>query len=173
MSAPGDLMWILRHLAAVVALPFMVTVVVPAWLAARYGVEARMPATAIEVGFVALGGLAGAVGLALFASSLYWFARHGRGTLAPWDPPRRLVVGGPYRYVRNPMIAGVIFILIAEALVLRSAPHAWWAVLFIAINLVYIPLIEEPMLEARFGDDYKRYKRHVRQFVPRLTPWEP
>jgi protein-S-isoprenylcysteine O-methyltransferase Ste14 len=145
---------------------------VPVWLAGRYGVETRMPASAIAFASAMGGTIAGAIGLAFFATSLYWFARHGRGTLAPWDPPRRLVVGGPYRYVRNPMIAGVIFILIGEALVLRSPPHMWWALVFTGINAVYIPLLEEPMLEARFGDDYMRYKRHVRRFVPRRAPWD-
>jgi protein-S-isoprenylcysteine O-methyltransferase Ste14 len=173
MSAAGSVEWALRHLAAIIALPLTVTVLVPVWLARRYGVEISMPAGAIELASAMLGAIVGAIGLALFASSLYWFARHGRGTLAPWDPPRRLVVGGPYRYVRNPMITGVIFLLIGEALVLRSAPHGWWALLFAGINAVYIPLIEEPMLEGRFGEDYKTYKRHVRRFIPRRTPWRP
>jgi protein-S-isoprenylcysteine O-methyltransferase Ste14 len=56
--------------------------------------------------------------LARFASSLRRFAGEGESTLAPWDPPRRLVVTGPYRFVRNPMISGVIFLLLGEASVL-------------------------------------------------------
>ena len=96
-----------------------------------------------------------------------------RGTLAPWDPPRELVVRGPYRYVRSPMISGVVLALFGESLVLQSAPHAEWAVGFLIINLVYIPLLEEPMLRIRFGDSYREYCRHVPRIVPRLSPWAP
>ncbi|MFI5182692.1 MAG: methyltransferase family protein, partial [Thermoanaerobaculia bacterium] len=60
------------------------------------------------------------IGLVLFVSSLHHFATRGRGTLAPWDPPRNLVVTGPYRFVRNPMISGIIFILFSEASLLQS-----------------------------------------------------
>lgn len=68
------------------------------------------------------------IGLALFGSSLRRFASEGKGTLAPWDPPSVLVLNGPYRYVRNPMISGVLFVLFGEALlelylrVLQSRP---------------------------------------------------
>jgi protein-S-isoprenylcysteine O-methyltransferase Ste14 len=111
------------------------------------------------------------MGLALFAASLRHFAIHGLGTLAPWDPPRRLVVRGPYRYVRNPMISGVIFMLCGLALGLRSAPHATWAAGFMAATFLQIPLLEEPQLEARFGSAYRRYRSAVPRFVPRMRPW--
>jgi protein-S-isoprenylcysteine O-methyltransferase Ste14 len=71
------------------------------------------------------------------------------------------------------MISGVIFVLFGEALVLVSAPHGTWAVAFLVLNLVYIPLFEEPQLAQRFGDPYREYCRHVRRFLPRLRPWEP
>ena len=109
----------------------------------------------------------------LFVASLRRFAGEGEGTLAPWDPPRRLVVRGPYRFVRNPMISGVIFLLFGEALVLASWPHAAWALAFLALNAVYIPLVEEPQLERRFGDAYREYRANVRRFLPRLRAWEP
>ena len=80
---------------------------------------------------------------------------------------------GPYRFVRNPMISGVIFVLFGEALVLRSPAHGAWALAFLAANLVYIPLVEEPQLEQRFGEAYREYRRHVRRFLPRLRPWRP
>ena len=71
------------------------------------------------------------------------------------------------------MISGVIFLLLAEACVLRSRPHAAWAGLFALANLIYIPASEEPMLAARFGKPYREYKRAVRRFLPRLRPWTP
>ena len=164
---------LLRHLLAIAALPFMVAVVVPIWIARGSPGSAHVGRSALEV-LAQLGGLlALATGLVLFAASLRWFATVGKGTLAPWDPPRALVVRGPYRYVRNPMISGVIFILIGEALVLLSRPHAMWALAFAAINAVYIPLFEEPQLERRFGASYREYRRHVRRFLPRLRPWQP
>ena len=164
------LMW-LRQLLAIAALPFTVTVLVPLWIARDGDATVVAPDTGFNVALVAGGALFLLAGLCLFATTVALFWRRGRGTLAPWDPPRVFVADGPYRYVRNPMISGVIFILIGEALVLRSYAQARWALVFFVVNLVYIPLLEEPMLEARFGESYRNYKRHVRMFIPRATPW--
>lgn len=163
--------YLVRHLLSVLILPTTVVVFVPVWIARRYGVRAIWPAAAADVALAMMGIVVLGVGLVLFGASLWHFFLHGRGTLAPWDPPRRLVVNGPYRYVRNPMISGVIFMLFGLAMILRSRPHAMWALTFVAINAMYIPLLEEPMLQARFGSDYDRYCRHVGRFIPRLTPW--
>jgi protein-S-isoprenylcysteine O-methyltransferase Ste14 len=163
--------YLLRHLLSVLALPTVVAVVVPGWIAQRDAQQLALPTTVAEVALAFAGVITFALGLGLFAASLHHFFVHGRGTLAPWDPPRRLVIRGPYRYVRNPMISGVIFMLVGTALALRSWPHARWAGLFILINCTYIPLLEEPQLAARFGADYARYRRHVRRFVPRVRPW--
>jgi len=167
-------MWmLLRHLCAIVALPGVVAIVVPVWIARRNGVEFSAPHDLESTALQVLGMVLLIVGVGLFSASLYNFWSRGRGTLAPWDPPRRFVVAGPYRFVRNPMISGVILVLAGEALVLRSRPHAIWAGVFAMINVVYIPLLEEPMLVARFGEPYRRYKAHVPRFVPRIRPWNP
>jgi protein-S-isoprenylcysteine O-methyltransferase Ste14 len=79
---------------------------------------------------------------------------------------------GPYRYVRNPTISGVVLILFGEALVLLSRPHVLWACTFLGINAIYIPLWEEPDLERRFGEAYLEYSRHVPRLLPRLRPWQ-
>jgi len=154
-------------------LPFTVTVLVPVWIARRNGIALALGRSVGSLTLQAIGVGALAVGLLLFVASLRRFAGEGRGTLAPWDPPRRLVLRGPYRFVRNPMISGVVFVLFGEALVLLSTPHAAWAAVFLALNLVAIPLLEEPMLEARFGESYREYCRHVPRFLPRMTPWSP
>jgi protein-S-isoprenylcysteine O-methyltransferase Ste14 len=99
------------------------------------------------------------------------FGRFGNGTLAPWQPTQKLVVIGPYRYVRNPMISGVFFILIGESLILHSTSILEWAGLFFLINTTYFILSEEPSLEERFGQDYRQYKRHVGRWIPRLHPY--
>ena len=165
-------MMLLRHLFSIAALPFVVTVVVPLWIARNNGTKlgiAEPPQIILQaIGVAVLG-----VGLALFVSSLRRFATEGQGTLAPWDPPRELVVRGPYRYVRNPMISGVFLVLVGEALLLLSRPHGAWAATFFVINAIYIPLIEEPQLAHRFGPSYENYRRHVPRLIPRLRPWEP
>ena len=164
---------LVRQVSAIVVLPGVVTIVVPVWIARQNGVEPSSPRD-LESAALQLSGLVLlTVGVWLFSASLYNFWARGRGTLAPWDPPRRLVVAGPYRFVRNPMISGVIFILLAEALMLLSLRHAAWAGVFLLFNLVYLPVLEEPMLVARFGEAYLRYKQHVPMIVPRLRPWNP
>jgi len=160
-----------RHILAIAILPFTVTVLVPWWIAARSGIFPTLSASAGALILQAAGVVVLMVGLLLFFSSLRRFAAEGLGTLAPWDPPRHLVVEGPYRFVRNPMISGVLFVLAGEAMILRSRPHAFWAVAFLGINMVYIPLFEEPLLRLRFGDAYREYCRHVPRVFPRLTPW--
>ena len=161
---------VLRHLIAILALPVTVTILVPVWIAWSYAVPVEVPSTVAETLLVIPGLVFLLVGLVLFSATLFLFPTRGKGTLAPWDPPRHLVVRGPYRFVRNPMISGVIFILFGEALFLRSVPHAIWATVFLALNLIHIPLLEEPQLEERFGDDYRRYANHVPRFLPRLRP---
>ena len=164
---------LLRQLLAIAILPFMVAVLVPYWIADRYGVTFGLGRS---VGFVILQVVGLALlgfGLVLFVASLRRFAADGKGTLAPWDPPSVFVMRGPYQFVRNPMISGVIMLLFGEALVLLSPPHAVWAVGFLILNVFYIPVVEEPQLERRFGDSYREYCRHVRRFIPRFTPWRP
>ncbi len=164
---------IIRHLLAIAVLPFSVTVLIPVWLARRSDIPLAVASDAREIAGQALGVVLLGLGLLLFGATFRKFDRDGQGTLAPWDPPRRLVVGGPYAYVRNPMISGVVMVLFGEALVLLSRPHFEWALLFFAINAVSIPLIEEPMLRERFREEYREYCRHVPRLLPRLRPWRP
>jgi len=165
------MLYILRHAVSVLALPMTVAVLVPAWIARRYEVGFRFPAGNADAALLGLGVACASIGLTLFAASLTHFFSRGRGTLAPWDPPRQLVISGPYRYVRNPMISGVLFTLAGIALVLRSSPHAAWAGAFALVNAIYIPRFEEPGLRRRFGEEYREYCRHVRRFVPQRRGW--
>ncbi|HEY7635562.1 MAG TPA: isoprenylcysteine carboxylmethyltransferase family protein [Gemmatimonadales bacterium] len=148
-------------------------VLIPVWLARRNGTVPGVGSGPGQLALQAVGLVVLGVGLVLFVASLRRFATEGRGTLAPWDPPRHLVVRGPYRYVRNPMISGVVLVLFGEALVLLSRSQLEWALIFLGINAVYIPLIEEPLLAERFGDGYRDYCRHVPRLLPRWRPWEP
>jgi protein-S-isoprenylcysteine O-methyltransferase Ste14 len=162
---------LIRHLFAIAALPFVVAAVIPRWLARTNHVTLAVATSAPQLVAQLAGLFSLLIGIALFVSSLKRFANDGKGTLAPWDPPRQLVVVGPYRYVRNPMISGVAFVLIGQALVLVSRPHATWALTFLIINGIYIPLLEEPQLEQRFGASYTEYREHVPRLIPRLRPW--
>ncbi len=109
-----------------------------------------------------------ALGVLLLAACIVEFARRGRGTLSPVDPPRELVVHGLYRYVRNPMYVAVTMILLGEALWLGSRDVViYWAVFFTAAN-VFIVVYEEPHLRRQFGDSYADYTRRVGRWMPRL-----
>jgi len=162
---------VLRHLAAIVILPVTVLVIVPVWIARGSNVRVA-PAPSLSTVLIQTVGIAAlSIGFLLFVASLSRFAKEGRGTLAPWDPPRHLVITGPYRFVRNPMISGVMFMLAGEACVLLSMPHAMWALIFCVTTLLYVPVVEERALQARFGPSYREYARHVPRFIPRLRPW--
>ncbi len=113
------------------------------------------------------------VGLLLLIKTVVLFGKVGEGTLAPWDPTQSLVVRGVYRYVRNPMISGVVLILLGEAAFSGSLPLLYWAAFFFTANAIYMPLSEEPGLARRFGDDYLLYKKNVPRWIPRVTPWTP
>src|SRR5262245_12111094 len=160
-----------RHLLSIAILPFTVPVLVPAWVARDRGVSFSAGATVADIALQLAGVVLLALGLTFFIWSLRRFAVEGQGTLAPWDPPRNLVVRGPYRYVRNPMISGVLMIILGEAAILRSWPHLVWVGIFFGLNVLWIPLFEEPQLADRFGESYREYCRNGPRVIPRLTPW--
>jgi protein-S-isoprenylcysteine O-methyltransferase Ste14 len=108
------------------------------------------------------------LGIALLAACIFEFARTGRGTLAPVDPPRVLVVRGLYRYVRNPMYLSVTLIVWGEILLTRSAAlSVYWMVWFGAANL-FVWGYEESALRRQFGSDYDRYAAAVGRWFPRF-----
>jgi len=110
-----------------------------------------------------------AAGAAVLVTCVWEFARSGRGTLSPADPPRELVVRGLYRYVRNPMYLGVTLALLGEALLARSTSLvAYWATFFAVVNAFVIGY-EEPDLRKRFGESYERYTARVGRWIPRTT----
>ncbi len=165
-------MMVLRHLLAILLLPFVMAVIVPRWLLRTYASSDTRWAS--ETAAALAGHVSGVVvvltGFALFAWCLSLFARIGKGTLAPWDPTQRLVAVGPYQYVRNPMISGVLTMLIGQAVFHGSRVIAIWAATFFAFNHVYFLAIEEPGLEQRFGASYREYKSAVPRWIPRTTP---
>jgi protein-S-isoprenylcysteine O-methyltransferase Ste14 len=162
------------QIKAFLLLPGTVVVIIPSvllFLDNSAPVTSWIPSTltfapvVVGIAFMLLGALL------LFTTNRQFF-HVGRGTLAPWSPPLRLVVAGVYRYVRNPMISGVFAILLGEAVAFGSIPLFLWFLGFLIANLFHIPFIEERSLERRFGEAYRLYKQNVPRWIPRLTPWE-
>ena len=90
----------------------------------------------------------------------------GKGTPAPFDPPRKLVVRGPYRFVRNPMYIGAGMTLAGAALFYQSLSILFYTGLFFLITHVFVVLYEEPTLRRTFGADYQAYCRRVGRWLP-------
>lgn len=111
-------------------------------------------------------------GFYLLAYTIKMFARIGQGTLAPWNPPQKLIVQGIYLHMRNPMIEGVLLILLGESILFGSIWLYLWFLLFLIGNHFYFIKSEEPGLVKRFGDEYLRYAENVPRWIPRRTPWD-
>jgi len=109
--------------------------------------------------------IAGAAGLIW---CIWQFFAEGRGTLAPVDPPKELVVHGMYRYVRNPMYVSVLAILIGEAIFFESIGISIETIIFFAATHLFIVYYEEPYLKYQFGPSYENYFRTVGRWIPRL-----
>jgi protein-S-isoprenylcysteine O-methyltransferase Ste14 len=101
------------------------------------------------------------------------FVREGRGTPAPIAPTERLVVGGLYRHVRNPMYVAVVGAIVGQALLLGRPVLLVYAALAGAGMWAFVRGYEEPTLTARYGEEYRAYRRAVPGWVPRLRPWTP
>jgi len=113
----------------------------------------------------------GAIPILLGASIYLWcawdFTFAGRGTPAPIDPPKELVVRGLYRYVRNPMYVGVVSILFGEALFFESRTLFEYAAIVFIFFYLFVVLYEEPILTRKFGESYRNYCKTI----PRWIPW--
>ena len=161
-----------RWLKALVALPGTVLIVIPGVILLATGGMVWAPTAPLSIGLVWLGAVIGVAGACLGTWATWLFMRFGEGTAAPWDPARRLIARGPYRFVRNPMIIAVFMMLVGESLWFRSWALMAWLAAFVAGYLLYIPLIEEKRLAIRFGADYEAYRRNVPRWIPRPTPRE-
>ena len=113
-----------------------------------------------------------ALGLVPLLTSFARFAWEGLGTPAPIAPPSRLVVGGLYRRVRNPMYVAVLGILLGEALFLADVHVFYWALIFWAACHLFVLGYEEPTLKRTFGAEYQTYRANVPRWLPRATPWK-
>ena len=154
---------------AIVVLPGTALVYVPGAIVLLSG--AMAPAPLAEPRFW-IGALLAVAGFAVAVWTVRLFTGVGEGTPAPWAPPAKLVVRGPYRYVRNPMISSVLVMLAAESLISGSWYLAGWMVVFFVLNAIYFARVEELALGRRFGESYRLYKANVPRWIPRWRPWD-
>jgi protein-S-isoprenylcysteine O-methyltransferase Ste14 len=154
----------LGSLVFLVAEPGLMGGLVPYWLT---GWDSSHPPAVLTVA----GTLALLAGLAVLAHTVVRFVVEGLGTPAPVAPTRNLVVGGLYRFVRNPMYVAVIAIILGQAGILGRPVLLVYAAVFWAVVATFVRVYEEPTLAERYGDEYAAYRRGVRAWWPRLTPW--
>ena len=156
-------MLVLRALISVVLFPGTVTIAIPYWLLSS---DLRFPRLGLGP-LRWLGAPLLAAGVAILLWCVWDFLFAGRGTLAAYDPPTRLVSRGFYRWVRNPMYVGVSAILFGEALVFDSSALLVHASLVWLVFHLFVLLYEEPHLRRRFGRAYDDYRSSVPRWIPR------
>ena len=124
-------------------------------------------AVAMPTWFRSAGIIVMSVGFVLALGCVMVFVFRGRGTPAPFDPPREFVAIGPYRYVRNPMYIGGLTMLLGFGLVHLSLAMLFFTVPAALVAHLFVVLVEERQLEQRFGEPYREYKRSVNRWIPR------
>jgi protein-S-isoprenylcysteine O-methyltransferase Ste14 len=129
--------------------------------------------TAADAGWRWIAAVPSVLGFAIAFRCVWDFGRTGRGTPAPMIPPKKLVIVGAYRYVRNPMYLGFIFGWIGLWIVFGKATLLAIVIAFAVVLGValFVVLYEEPTLRRKFGSQYEEYCRHVPRWIPRLRPW--
>jgi protein-S-isoprenylcysteine O-methyltransferase Ste14 len=137
------------------------------WLMTHWQIPPSSPPLRIVLGVVFI-----VVGLIPPIHAFVQFARAG-GTPMPLAPTERLVVTGFNRFVRNPMYAGLLTVILGQALLFDNIWLFVYAVVFWAITASFVHAYEEPTLVETYGEQYEEYRRHVPAWTPRLTPWKP
>jgi len=158
-----------RALLATIALPGVVAIAVPYAILQRSGPVTLPAPSALTI----LAAVWWSLSLAALLHSIWAFAAHGRGTLAPVDPPRLLVVDGLYRYTRNPMYLAVLSSLIAASLLFRSPAILLYAALCGLCFHLFVVGYEEPALRAQFGSSFERYAQAVPRWGIARRPYPP
>jgi protein-S-isoprenylcysteine O-methyltransferase Ste14 len=112
------------------------------------------------------GMVVGTLGAVIALWCIFTFVFIGKGTPAPFDPPRRLVSKGPYRFVRNPMYFGAVLALGGAALFYQSLSLLYYTIAFLCITHILVLTYEEPALRRTFGHDYEAYCNKVGRWLP-------
>ena len=154
--------------AAFLVLGTGVEAVLAPWILTRFERgDGWLDHPAITVAGIALA----AGGAAVLLWTLWRFVAEGIGTPSPLAPPRELVVGGPYRFVRNPMYVATAALIAGEGLLLARPVLLVAAAAYLAAFAVYVRRAEEPLLARRFGPAWARYRAAVPGWLPRARPW--
>ncbi len=160
------------HIKAILQLPFIIALVLP--LLISFFTQDLTPIHLLPRWFSVIIGLGFLLpGLIFFIKTVQLFDKIGKGTLAPWNPTRQLIIAGPYRYVRNPMIIGVVLILLAQVFLLQSGNILLFTGVFVLFKTLYFIFDEEPTMRKRYGEEYLAYSRYVRRWIPRRKAWNP
>ena len=112
-------------------------------------------------------------GVAALLGSFARFVVEGIGTPAPMAPPQHLVLGGLYRYVRNPIYLALVTAIAGQALLFGRLLLLVYALVVLATTFAFVRIYEEPTLSEKFGAEYEAYRRNVPGWWPRLRPWKP
>ena len=161
---------LLRMLVYGVAFLGVVLVALP-W--AFHRIDVYLPAVHVEIGgFRLVGAVLFAVSLALYLAASYVLTWRGKGAYVEFDPPKELVVTGPYRYVRNPVVTFLLGAMLGEAIGLSSTGILLMVCVFVILVHLQISRMEEPLLRKRFGRAYEEYCTHVPRWIPRVRPWQ-
>lgn len=137
------------------------------WLAMRVrSFDSRLLVT-LPLSLRPIGLVLASAGALLAGTCIATFVTRGRGTPAPFDPPREFVASGPYRYVRNPMYVGATAVILGAGLALSSLSIVVLALVFVLIMHLVVVLYEEPALAARFGASYEHYRSSVHRWLIR------
>jgi protein-S-isoprenylcysteine O-methyltransferase Ste14 len=152
-----------------VVAPGIVAGLVP-WLIT--GWDVRWPISGFGVVVMAVGSALLAVAIVVLIRNFIRFVVEGRGTPSPVFQTQRLVVGGDYRFVRNPMYLAVIAAILGQAMIFGSFALLIYALAVWAMMASFVRWYEEPLLQNRYGEEYGRYRQGVRAWVPRLHPWQ-
>jgi protein-S-isoprenylcysteine O-methyltransferase Ste14 len=153
-------------------LPLIFTVIVPSIFILKFNNHLLAPNSVISGLMLAVGIFLILLGLGFVVYTNKSFFKVGEGTLAPWDPPKKFVLDGLYRYVRNPMISGLSMIILGESMIFSSIELFGFFLFVVILNHVYFVYSEEPGLIKRFGKNYIEYKNNVPRWIPRITPWK-
>lgn len=153
-------------------LPVLICLMIPLLIIIGFNNHLQDLNSALSWGMFILGAIMILMGVGFLIYTNKSFIMMGKGTLAPWDPPKKLVISDAYRYVRNPMITSVLIIVLGEAFIFSSIELFVLFLFFLILNHVYFVYSEEPGLIERFGDEYIEYKKNVPRWIPRLTPWK-
>lgn len=158
---------LLKQLFSIIALPVTILMLFPIFLMMEFdfmplwGLESFSATLVLGLGFALI-----ALGLIQLIYTISIFFSKGKGTIAPWNPTMNLIKTGIYGHTRNPMMIAVFFVLMGESSIIGSVYLVFYSVIFVIVNLFYIPLVEEPKLIKRFGEEYLKYQKEVPRWLP-------